>query len=108
MLIIENQFTCHTQKKLKLELTSLLFFKWLIGSSFLVNKLPLPCYSIIHALAYVSVLTGIDVAGCTANQVIIDVQNQECGQRDRNDLTAIRSGKGQHFKSLCKCIVCSI
>ncbi|GMN55663.1 hypothetical protein TIFTF001_024774 [Ficus carica] len=33
----------------------------------------------------------IDVAGCTANQVIIEVQNQECAQRDKNDLTAIRS-----------------
>ena len=40
-----------------------------------------------------SLLTGIDVAACAANQVTIDVENQECTHSDKNDLTEIRSGK---------------
>ena len=50
-------------------------------------------FSIIHSLASVSLLTGIDVAACAANQVTIDVENQECTHGDKNDLTEIRSGK---------------
>ena len=60
----------------------------------LINFLSLAIF-IIHSLSpFLLSLTGIDVAGCTANQVTIDLQNQEFTQIDNTDLTAIiRSGK---------------